>query len=62
VYEYRPGRVVCVWRTGGVWVELWHHDRPTAVVPTPAVMPQSRPSGRLSFPNLRRLTALTKEN
>lgn len=51
VVEYRPGRVVCVWRTGGVWVELWHPDAPAAPEPSLAVMPKRRfsPSARLPF-------------
>ncbi|WP_331763168.1 hypothetical protein OG571_47465 (plasmid) [Streptomyces sp. NBC_01369] len=67
VFEYRPGRVVCVWRTNGVWVEMWHHDLPAVPAPSPALMPQRRlpsPSGRL--PLSRRLTIrrqyATKEN
>ena len=56
MYEYRPGRTVCVWRMGGVWVELWHPDPPapsTAPVaaPAPRVAPKPgpavSPSGRL---------------
>ncbi|MEU6016906.1 hypothetical protein ABZ826_23510 [Streptomyces sp. NPDC047515] len=66
VFEYRPGRVVCVWRTDGVWVELWHHDTPAVPAPSPALMPKRRflpPSGRLPFPRRPRRTAtLTKEN
>ncbi|MFE7111700.1 hypothetical protein ACFU98_29750 [Streptomyces sp. NPDC057575] len=67
LFEYRPGRVVCVWRTRGVWVEMWHHDLPAVPAPSPALMPrrrQSSPSGRL--PLSRRLTTrrqhATKEN
>ncbi|GGU62180.1 hypothetical protein [Streptomyces lavendofoliae] len=43
------GRTVCAWRTGGVWVELWHPDtapkpaRPTAPSPSPATVPQAAP-------------------
>ncbi|MFJ6068982.1 hypothetical protein ACIQHU_38835 [Streptomyces tendae] len=32
-----PGREACVWRTGGVWVELWHP------VPGPALTTPVRP-------------------
>ncbi|MEU7338652.1 hypothetical protein [Streptomyces sp. NPDC007074] len=57
VFDYStPGRVTCVWRTRGVWVELWHPD-PTTVPLTPVPAPSlpsprrafSRPSGRLPF-------------
>jgi hypothetical protein len=41
-----PGRTACVWRTGGVWVELWHPD--TMPAPTPAVMPARAPASRLA--------------
>lgn len=62
VYEYRPGRVVCVWRANGVWVELWHHDLPAAPAPSPALMPRRRPlspSGRL--PPSQRLTNIRRQ-
>lgn len=36
-----PDREACVWRTGGVWVELWH---PTTV-PAPADRPEPCPAG-----------------
>ncbi|MEV6165753.1 hypothetical protein AB0L71_28335 [Streptomyces sp. NPDC052052] len=66
VCEFRPGRVVCVWRSNGVWVEMWHHDLPPVTAPSPAVMPKRRfisPSARLPFPRRPRPTALTtKEN
>lgn len=65
VFEYRPGRVVCVWRTRGVWIEMWHHDFPATPAPSPALMPRRRvsPSGRLPFPRRPRTAALaTKEN
>ncbi|WP_331728760.1 hypothetical protein OG693_39305 (plasmid) [Streptomyces sp. NBC_01259] len=39
-----PGRSACVWRLGGVWVEVWHPDTP---VPVPAL---SRPAQRVSRP------------
>ncbi len=51
-----PGRTSCVWRTGGVWVELWHPDTatgphtPDGPVPAPqAPRTTRRPSGRLPF-------------
>ncbi|MEU6925519.1 hypothetical protein [Streptomyces sp. NPDC046631] len=62
VVEYRPGRVVCVWRSNGVWVELWHHDTPAVPAPSPALMPRRRrtfPSARLPFPRRPRPAALT---
>ncbi|MFF1916160.1 hypothetical protein ACFVYE_32155 [Streptomyces sp. NPDC058239] len=67
VFEYRPGRVVCVWRTNGVWIEMWHHDLPAVPAPTPALMPprrQSSPSGRLPLSRRRtiRRQHATKEN
>jgi hypothetical protein len=48
-----PNRVTCVWRTHGVWIELWHpdtavdtpkaaepaHDAPAPVQATPAPKP-----------------------
>jgi hypothetical protein len=51
-----PGRVTCVWRSNGVWVELWYPDAVTAVL-EPARAPSrppgrrlfARPSGRLPF-------------
>jgi hypothetical protein len=51
-----PGRVTCVWRRHGVWIELWHPDTVTAVL-EPARAPSrppvrrlfTRPSGRLPF-------------
>lgn len=52
-FDYsRPGRISCVWRSGGVWVELWH---PEEVAGLPAVVPSepaagvSRASGRFLF-------------
>ncbi|MFE6575999.1 hypothetical protein [Streptomyces rochei] len=47
-----PGRTVLVWRSGGVWVELWHPDTVTGL---PAVRPArgrsllSRASARLPY-------------
>lgn len=35
------GREACVWRTGGVWVELWHPVTATATVDRP----EPRPAG-----------------
>lgn len=64
-YDYSiPGQVACVWRRGGVWVELWHPDKPTpktvpvaarppltAASPTSAARPSliSRASARLPY-------------
>lgn len=61
-YDYsQPGRVVCVWRTGGVWVELWHPDTVSDVVAslepvrTPSVAAEvKKPGGRLPFRRFRR--------
>ena len=48
----QPGRVVLVWRYGGVWVELWHPetavdapkvDEPARVAPVPSVAVQATP-------------------
>jgi hypothetical protein len=51
-----PGRVTCVWRRHGVWIEFWHPDTVTAVIepaPGPSRPPGrrmfTRPSGRLPF-------------
>ncbi|MFJ3043546.1 hypothetical protein [Streptomyces tendae] len=41
-----PGREACVWRTGGVWVELWH---PTPA-PAPVDRPKARPAGSVRPP------------
>ncbi|MFF7631404.1 hypothetical protein [Streptomyces cyaneofuscatus] len=30
-----PGRIGCVWREGGVWVEVWHPNTPEAPAPRP---------------------------
>lgn len=45
-----PGREVCVWRTGGVWVELWHPTIPAPAAPAAQgpVVPPSTPALRLS--------------
>ncbi|TXS50125.1 hypothetical protein [Streptomyces sp. t39] len=58
-----PGRAALVWRTGGVWVELWHPDPPSPsggrVRPTPALLAQrprpvrTAPSDRLPYQRLR---------
>lgn len=60
-----PGRTVLMWRSSGVWVELWHPDTVTTLpaAPTPPVRPAARP-GLLSrasarLPYTRRST--TKE-
>lgn len=37
-----PGRTACVWRSSGVWVELWHPDSPETA-PAPVHAP-SRPA------------------
>ena len=47
-----PGRTACVWRSCGVWVELWVPDIPS--VPVAPAQPArrrilSRPGGRLPF-------------
>jgi hypothetical protein len=58
-----PGRVAVVWRTGGVWVELWHPDTATAPVAPVEPRPLARRAtpallgGRLPF--TRRKTATT---
>ena len=56
-----PGRVTCVWRSEGVWVQIWHPDtEPTDPGPRPEP-PRAgvrrllkRPSGRLPFTRNRR--------
>ncbi|MEW2266923.1 hypothetical protein [Streptomyces sp. NPDC047868] len=62
-----PGRVSCVWRKDGVWIELWHPEVQNAPLPAPQLAPVpastarrilSRPSGRLPF---GRRTKTTKE-
>lgn len=64
-FEYRPGRIVCVYRRAGVWIEMWHPDPPAAPAPTPAVMPRRLaglfPSGRLPYPRRNPVTVI-KEN
>lgn len=61
-FEYRPGRVVCVWRRCGVWIEMWHPDIPAVPVPSPANMPKRAasllPPGRLPARGI----TLIKEN
>ncbi|WP_331746760.1 hypothetical protein OH809_45420 (plasmid) [Streptomyces sp. NBC_00873] len=61
--EYRDGRVVTVWRSAGVWVELWHPEAPTPR-PGPPVAAQ-RPARPVPAPprctNVRRQYA-NKEN
>jgi len=60
-----PGREACVWRTDGVWVEIWHPDTTTTAqgapqpVPAPALaVPKPSPrgllGGRLPFARNRR--------
>jgi hypothetical protein len=51
-----PGRVACVWRKHGVWIQLWHPDA-TVPAPEPVTTPSrpslrrtlTRPGGRLPF-------------
>ena len=56
-----PGRVTCVWRSEGVWVELWHPDTdPTDPGPRPEPLRTGvrrllkRPSARLPYTRNRR--------
>lgn len=57
-----PGRVICVWRSEGVWVQIWHPDNdPTDPDPGPTPLPRSgvrrllkRPSARLPYTRNRR--------
>jgi hypothetical protein len=57
------GRVTCVWRRHGVWIELWHPDA-TVAAPEPAISPSrpslrrtlTRPGGRLPFTRKQRTT------
>ncbi|MFF7527302.1 hypothetical protein [Streptomyces pseudovenezuelae] len=56
-----PGRTACVWRSRGVWVELWVPDTPnTPVAPAQAVRRRllARPGARLPFTRNRRTAAL----
>jgi hypothetical protein len=58
-----PGRTACVWRSHGVWVELWVSDTPS--VPVAPAQPArrrllTRPGARLPFTRNRR-TADQKE-
>lgn len=67
-----PGRTACVWRVGGVWVEVWHPNTPNPVpgpsrgaqrVPRSVPAPPRRtvtasPSGRL--PLGERLTRMRR--
>ncbi|MFF8610857.1 hypothetical protein ACF06X_33665 [Streptomyces sp. NPDC015346] len=70
------GRVVCLWRTGGVWVEMWHPEAAAPLSPSPALLADlprptgrqgavrrlaSRPSARLPFGWRSRASASTKE-
>jgi hypothetical protein len=73
--DYRDGRVVTVWRSAGVWVELWHTEvpiprpgppvaaqRPARPVPAPprrTAVTVSSPSGRL--PLGQRLTNIRRQ-
>ena len=55
-----PGRVACVWRAGGVWLEVWHLDTasvphsPPQPLPAPESPSEDKPrgllGGRLPFP------------
>lgn len=45
-----PGRTGCVWREGGVWVEVWHPNTPEASAPRPGP-PVGAP---VSAPRIRR--------
>lgn len=67
-----PGRLSCVWRKSGVWVELWHPNTPaqasTSEAPAPAPTTASspprpsirrtltRPGGRLPFTRRKKET------
>lgn len=61
-----PGRTALSWRTGGVWVELWH-DEPTipAPIPTPALhaaqTARTAPGARLPLARLRNALTNAKE-
>ena len=67
-----PGRTACLWRSGGVWVELWHPESALAVpgppaAPVPAATPKPRgfwrtPSARLPYGRKRTAALTTKEN
>jgi len=66
----QPGRTALSWRTGGVWVELWHDepaDESSPVRPTPATVAAHHartavPSARLPFGRLRNALTTVKEN
>lgn len=57
-----PGRTSLVWRSGGVWVELWHPDTATPQSPEPVVRASARrgrlrgPGGRLLFTRNKKTT------
>lgn len=55
VFDYdTPDRVACVWRTAGVWVELWHPDTPPAAPAAPVPSQQTvRPPSLLSRASTR---------
>jgi hypothetical protein len=50
-----PGRVACVWRTNGVWVELWHSDPADGpgAAPESSVKPAARRAALLRRPSAR---------
>lgn len=42
-----PGRVACVWRSAGVWFELWHDDTvggPVKTAPAPVLVRVAEPA------------------
>jgi len=68
VLDYpQPGRTALSWRTGGVWVELWHEetpDEPVRATPATVAAHHARtavPSARLPFGRLRNALTTTKE-
>lgn len=50
-----PGREACVWRTGGVWVELWRPDTASAVPAVPEPVPAPVPVQAAPKPSPRGL-------
>lgn len=47
-----PGRTACVWRSRGVWVELWHPDTVASLPPATKPAPPAR-RGLLSLASAR---------